>query len=290
VSTLSVPRVASASARSEARRTDPRSVLVKAVTSLPSLVPAVAALLFTQRDAPAPLAAILPLAALLIVIVCVVSYVTWRRTIYRVGAEDIRIESGIVSRAARSVPFERIQDVNLEQAFLPRLFGLVEVRFDTGAGAKDEVKLTYLTQAEGARLRDLVRERRAESDASLPADGEVLDAGERVLFAMTLRRVLTLGLFQFSLIVVGVAAGAVQQFDFLLPFDPYDLEEWQRRLAGPGAWLAGLGAGAQAVGAALALLSLGLVGVISGVGRTALKEWNFTLTRNPKGSAAAAGC
>jgi putative membrane protein len=31
------------------------------------------------------------------------------------------------------------------------------------------------------------------------------------------------------------------------------------------------------------LLSLGLIGVVSGVGHTALKEWNFTLTRNPKG-------
>lgn len=283
MSTLSVPRVAGASARPEARRTAPHGVLVKAVGSLPSLIPAVAALLFTQRDAPAPLAAVLPLAALLVVTVCVVSYLTWRRTTYRVGAEDIRVESGIVSRAARSVPYERIQDVSLEQAFLPRLFGLVEVRFDTGAGAKDEVKLTYLTHAEGERLRDLVRERRAGSDASLPAGAEAVDAGERVLFAMPPRRVLTLGLFQFSLVVVGVVAGAVQQFDFLLPFDPYDLDDWQRRLAGPGAWLAGLGAGAQAVGAVLALLSLGFIGVLSGVGRTALKEWNFTLTRTSKG-------
>ena len=31
--------------------TDPRSVLVKAASSLPSLIPALAALLFTQRDA-----------------------------------------------------------------------------------------------------------------------------------------------------------------------------------------------------------------------------------------------
>ena len=68
--------------------------------------------------------------------------------------------SGLLSRAARSVPYERIQDVSVEQKRIPRLFGLVEVKFETGAGGGDDLKLAYLTEAEGDRLRDTVKARR----------------------------------------------------------------------------------------------------------------------------------
>ena len=111
---------------------------------------------------------------------------------------------------------------------------------------------------------------------------EVVPEGD-VLFSMDTRRVATFGLFEFSLAVVAVIGGAAQQFDFLLPFDLWDLEEWQARLAGPGAWLAGIGPMAQVVGALIAVASLAVIGVATGLIRTVLREWNFILTRNAKG-------
>lgn len=281
MSASGVPRVAGQGAGQAPRRTDPRSFLVGGLTGLPSAVVPLAALVFT-RDEPMPLAVLLPLALLVVAAMFAVSYVSWRRTTYRIGAADIRVESGILSRTARSVPFERIQDVSLEQALVPRLLGLVEVRFDTGGGKQEEAKLAYLPASEGERLRELVRARR---DGGVPATSADASAQlpERVLFAMEPGRIALFGLFRFSLVVVAVVAGAVQQFDWLLPFDPYDLDEWQEVLAGPGAWLAGLGPSAQIVGAVLALASLLLVGFATGMARTVAREWNFTLSRNPKG-------
>lgn len=281
IGTVSVPRIVRTVDEPAPRRTDPRSVIAKGVGGLPGAILPLAALAFSTRDDGLPLSVVLPGAVAVLLLIFGLSYAQWRRTTYRVGPADIRVESGLLSRSARSVPYHRIHDVSLEQSLVPRLLGLTVVRFETGAGEKDELTLAYLPVAEGERLRELVRERRDPAGIASPT-GEP-SSQDRVLFAMDPRRVATLGLFQFSLVVVGVVAGAVQQFDFLLPFDPWELEEWQEVLAGPGAWLAGLGVAAQAVGAILAVLSLLLIGSVSGLLRTALREWGFTFTRNAKG-------
>lgn len=266
-----------------ARRTAPVGLLVSAVGGLRQSVAAVVALTYVARDL-GPLVWI-GLAVIVLVLAAnlIVAAISWHRLTFHVGAEDIRVESGVLSRTARSVPYERIQDVSLEQNLLARLFGLVVVRFETGAGGADDIALSYLTEGEGEELRDLVRRRRdTAATADLAAVAEVDDAS-RVLFAMGPRRVLTFGAFEFSLAVVAVLLGVTQQFDFLLPFDLWDLDEWQERLAGPGARLAALGPTAQVVGAVIAAASLLAVGFLTGVVRTTLREWGFVLERSERG-------
>jgi len=266
------------------RRTEPVGLVLRAIGGLRQLIPVVIALALALRNEGSWLLAAIPLALMLFGASVFFTWLQWHRLTYRVGAEDIRVESGVLSRAARSVPYERIQDVSLEQGPLARLFGLVEVRFETGAGGKDELTLAYLKEAEGERLREVVRDRK---DGVLVSSGragaEADEPGAEVLFAMGPRRLVTFGLFEFSLAVVAVVAGAVQQFDFLLPFDPWDFDEWQHRLAGPGAWLSGLGQTAQIVGGVIAAGSLLVLGFATGLVRTALRDWGFVLERTAKG-------
>lgn len=268
----------------EARRTDPKSFIVGAVASLGQVALPLAFGAYAVLDGePARLLFAIPAVLAILVVSTALAYLHWYRFTYRVGAQDIRVESGLISRAARSVPYERIQDVSLEQKLLPRLFGLVEVRFETGAGGKDELKLSYLAEAEGERLRELVR---GQKDGAAPASNpdklaESLEAP--TLFAMGPRRVVTFGLFEFSLAVVAVVAGLAQQFDFLLPFDLWDFDAWQDRLAGPGRWLAGLGVAAQIAGGIIAVATFVALGFLTGLVRTALREWDFRLERTDKG-------
>jgi putative membrane protein len=271
----------------EQRHTNPLTFGVRAVALMTqALVPIGIAGFSILRDA----GDIWKLGALALLLVVVgaaaagVSFLHWRRFTYRVGEADVRVESGILSRAARSVPYERIQDVSLEQALIPRLFGLVEVKFETGAGGKEELKLSYLARSEGERLRELVRERR-DGLEPVPAGADEQSGvqDDELLFRMPPRRIFTFGLFEFSLVVVAGVAGAAQQFEFLLPFDLWDLEGWQERLAGPGARLAALGAATQVIGAMLAVGSLLALGFVTGLARTTLREWGFVLTRNAKG-------
>jgi putative membrane protein len=271
----------------EAKRTDPRSFAVRAVTVLVQLViPMViaSATILDEGKVRDLITYFVPIMVAVILVNVVVAYLQWTKLTYAVGPNDIRVESGVLSRAARSVPYERIQDVSLEQKLVPRLFGLVEVKFETGAGGKDDLALTYLSEEEGERLRELVRARRedgeiAEQDSPPETSS---DAGE-VLFCMGPKRVLAFGLFEFSLAVVAVIGGLAQQFEFLLPFDLWDVDKWEERLAGPGQWLAGLGPLAQVAGITIALVSLAVLGVATGIVRTVLREWDFRLEKTSKG-------
>ena len=269
------------------RRTDPLGFVAQGIAGLGKLVlPLVAAFVATDLSE-LPLGLALPIVLAVLAANFVAAYLAWIRLRYRIGADDIRVEQGLISRSARAVPYDRIQDVSLEEKLIPRLLGLVEVRFETGAGGKDELHLAYVSRSEGERLREVVRERMDEESSPtavhpVEARAESAPTG-RPLFAMGPARLVNFGLFEFSLVIVALLFGFVQQFDGLLPFDPYDLDWWQEQLAGPGAWLAGLGAATQVIGAILATAMLAVAGVVTGVVKTALREWDFRLDRTPRG-------
>ena len=84
---------------------------------------------------------------LLFAIISVLIY--WRRFEFRVGADEIRIDSGILSRTHRSIPFDRIQDVDIIQGPVARLVGLAKVTFETGGGSAQPGKEDGVIQAIG---------------------------------------------------------------------------------------------------------------------------------------------
>ena len=269
----------------EWRRTSPLSFAVSAITGLRNLLFPMAAVLFGSQGWDGGWMIIVPSIVGMIGFSALFTYIAWRHFRYRLGDSDIRVERGLFNRTARSVPYERIQDVSLEQKLVPRLFGMVDVKFETGAGGKEEVRIRYVSAAEAEELRETVRAHKS---------GEVVRAGEpvaalpveepsRTLFEMGLKRLVTFGLFEFSLVVFAVLGGAAQQFDFLLPFEIWDPRAWMQLLAGPGEWLQELGIAAQAIGVIFALTVLSVVGLITGLGRTVLRDYGFRLEETPKG-------
>jgi putative membrane protein len=266
------------------RRTSPRSFVVGAITGLRNLLFPAAAILFGSRGWDSGGIFVVPMLVLMVLITWLFSWIAWRHFRYRIGESDIRVERGLVSRTARSVPYERIQDVSLEQALVPRLFGMVQVKFETGAGGKDEIAIRYVDAAEAEALRETVRARKSGEVAVVAGEAEPpAEEPARTLFAMDLRRLTMFGLFEFSLVAFAVIGGALQQFDFLLPFDIWNFESWIELLAGPGHRLQELGLATQAIGAALALAVLGLLGLVTGLGRTVLRDYGFLLEETPKG-------
>ena len=220
------------------------------------------------------------------------AWLSWYRLRYRIGENDVRVEQGIISRSARSVPYDRIQDVSLEQKLIPRVLGLVEVKFETGAGGKDELKLSYVSESEGERLRNSVREMvdgekmATRPGGEAPFAEDIAEPMGETLFAMDTRRLLTYGLFNFSLVVFAVLLGAMQQLEFLLPFDFWDVVgDWFRQdgIAEAGALVSGYGAAAQVAALVYSLGALIVVGMASGVVTTFLRDWEFRLDRTPKG-------
>lgn len=270
-------------------RTKPIGLLINAVGILRQLVFPLIVAIFTLREGPM-FQWVFGFGGVAIVGFSIgMAYLRWRRRTYTIGDQDIRVESGILSRSASSVPYERIQDVSLEQSLLPRLFGLVSVKFETGAGGADELSLAYLSQDEGELMRRLVRERRDDQEAaSTSADAANADhqAGEEAstpLFAMDTRRLFTFGIFEFSLAVFAVLGGVLQYADNVVDFELWDVDFWREFAEERGGWLLELGAYSQALGAVAGLFAVFLIGSATGLARTYAREWGFLLERTARG-------
>ncbi len=273
---------------SEPQRTAPLSVVLGTIGSLRSAVFPALAFGFSGIGGDSRVWLAIAIFVAAPVIGASVAFAKWRRLTYTVGEQDIRVESGVLSRTARSVPYERIQDVSLEAKPLPRLFGLVAAKLETGAGSGEDLALQYLTAAQGEALRQLVRERRDEEQAAtasadLAAPGTPAPEESEVLYALTPGRLVTFGLFEFSLAVFAVLGGMLQYVDNVTSLDVWDVDLWYSWLKEEGAAVATIGPYAQALGAAVGLIGLAIIGVATGVVRTVLRDWGFTLTRSARG-------
>ncbi len=219
------------------------------------------------------------LGGLLLVGLLVSLFIYWRRFEYRVGAHEIRIDSGIISRTHRSIPFDRVQDVDLEQGPLARLLGLAKVKFETGgasAGGQEEGVLPAIALHRAQALRDHVRARREAAPASSERS---LALEERPpVFAMNLGRVLTAGVFNFSLAIFAGLFGATQTMGDLIGFDPFEREFWERQLTGNP--LLDYAAEHRLAAVIAGVLLLALAGFATGLIRTLLREYGFRLDRS----------
>lgn len=255
------------------RRLHPGTIALRFVKDAPQTLLALpAALAFSSKTG---FSGALYLAAGLAVILLAAKWLAWRRFRYGVGQAEIVIESGILNRNRRSIPFDRVQDVDIERTFLARLFGLAKVRIETGAGGKDEGLLDSVSLAEAHRLRETVRARRAGATVGAVADGaegEVERPASRILFAMEPPRLILFGLFNFSLVYIAGLFALLQTFDRFLPFDIYDPARWVGLVDEylPARWTFGAIAAVLLVAAAL--------GAIAGVLRTAARDFGFRLS------------
>ncbi|MCY7279832.1 MAG: PH domain-containing protein [Sphingomonas bacterium] len=206
---------------------------------------------------------------------------TWLNFEYRVGADELRIDSGFLSRNSRAIPFDRVTDVDLEQGPLHRLFGLARVRLETGAsaGAKNEDGvLDTIALARAEALRDHIRARRGRAPLAAAAD----DLDTPPMFAMDRRRVAIAGLFNFSLAVVAGLFGVTQTFGDVLGFDPFKRSFWIliAERSGPLQQAILAHQFIAVIGGALILI---LLGVVTGGVRTLLREHGFRLDRTEAG-------
>jgi putative membrane protein len=106
------------------------------------------------------------------------------------------------------------------------------------------------------------------------------------IFAMDGKRVFTLGLYSFSLVIFAVLGGLAQQFDFLLPFEIWDFRHWIGVAEDRGVSvdnINGISVSTRIILALIALSSLIFVGFATGLVRTKLREHGFRLNRTPKG-------
>ncbi|QIK78497.1 PH domain-containing protein [Sphingomonas piscis] len=230
-------------------------------------------------------AALLGVSLLFFIVAAIIRWLTFS---FEVGADEIRINSGLLSRNHRSLPFDRIHDVEISQGPVARLLNVAQVRLDTGAAApkgKDEGSLPAIALAQAEQLRQLVRLRHGGvAPKSMPtsAHGHAREADGEPIYAMSFRRLLLAGLFNFSLALFAALAGAFNTFDGVLNFNPFNPRFWvsYARDLGP---VADLLLAHQMAAALAGLLLVAIIGVTTGVVRTVLRDFGFRIDRTEAG-------
>jgi len=210
-------------------------------------------------------------------------FIYWRRFEFRVGVDEIRIDSGVLSRTHRSIPFDRIQDVDIIQGPVARLIGLAKVTFETGGGSaqpgKEDGVIQAISLQRAQELRQLVRNRRSVIAPAGVAAEQVEDAR---IYAMSMSRLLLAGAFNFSLALFAGLFGLTQTMGDFVGFDPFERSFWERTLSagGPARDYILLH---PAVAGLAGVIVLVLVGILTGVIRTVTRDFGFRLDRTAVG-------
>ena len=215
----------------------------------------------------------------------IIRYFTVR---YRISKGELVVNEGLFFRRTRTVPVERIQNIDLVQGVLHRIFKVAEVRVETASGTKPEAVLSVLslTQVELLR-RNVFQQKTAETksiddnahnlaNASSEAfDSETQAVGDKNLFASSTdpptekeeSEILKIPLAWLAkagfasdrgLLMVGVVLGLYYQFDRRQEYD-FDfsyISQWLPSINNPFATAA-----LVVVGCMIGLLLLRLLGV-----------------------------
>jgi putative membrane protein len=250
------------------RRLHPGTILVRFLKDAPQQVIGAPALLAIFSDAGIERAIfyILAFAAVSISF----RAIAWWRFSYAVTPDELTIESGIFSRNKRSIPWDRVQDVDIERDMFARIFGWAKVKLETGGGGKDEGSLDSIAIADAESLRDLVRSRRS----GVLAAGQTAEpqAPTPPAFTMPMVRLMQAGFFNFSVVWMALLFGALQTLDDFLPVGWDDVKRW-------------MGMSEKSIDGffrldvLLALLSLFLLlGVLSGIIQMIVTNFGFRLS------------
>jgi putative membrane protein len=96
---------------------------------------------------------------------------SWLRTKYWIEADELRVDTGIVSRQSRRIRVDRLQGIDIVQPFVARVLGLAELKMDVAGGGSGEGSLAFLSLKDARDLREVLLSRRDAVRAGLGADG-----------------------------------------------------------------------------------------------------------------------
>ena len=193
----------------EPQRLHPLTLLLRVGASLPALV----IILLPTLQNPSSENAISVVLGLLYGLVALPAIVLqYLRFSYRITPKQIVIQKGVLNRKNRSIPIERVQNIQVEQNLFARLFGVAKVTIETAGSSATEGSLEYVGVDAAHEIRQVVRSFQHRS-AEEPASDDAEDTGRDTLYTMNLRRVLLSGAFRFSLFYLALIFSALELID-----------------------------------------------------------------------------
>jgi putative membrane protein len=159
--------------------------------------------------------------------VSIIRYLSLR---FCIKDRELVVSQGIFFRRDRTVPVERIQNIDLVQNVMHRLFRVAEVRVETASGTEPEATLRVLNLRDVEKLRAAIFQRResavgatcenADGETRLGASNATVKASEEVMLQIPASLLVKAGLTSNrGMILIGVLFGLYYQFDLEERFD-----------------------------------------------------------------------
>ena len=198
----------------EPQRLHPLTLLLRVGASLPAL----AVILLPTLQNPSSENLVSVVLSILYGLVALPAIVLqYLRFSYRITPQQIVIQKGVLRRQNRSIPIERIQNIQIQQNLVARLIGLAKVTIETAGSSATEGSLEYVGLSDAHEIRQAVRSFQHRSAPAADVEEATADAAEapdsETLFAMSLPRVLLSGAFRFSLFYIALVFSALQLVD-----------------------------------------------------------------------------
>jgi putative membrane protein len=134
---------------------------------------------------------------------------------YRITPKQIVIQKGVIKRQNRSIPIERVQNVQIERNLVARILGVAKVTIETAGSSATEGSLEYVGLDAAQDIRQVVRSfQHQATDASGEPQSRADEEGStEILFSMNLVHVLQSGAFRFSLLYIALVFSGLELLD-----------------------------------------------------------------------------
>lgn len=159
----------------------------------------------------------------------------WYYFSFLINEKEIIIKSGVFSRQTRNIPIERVQNVNVRQDVLQRIFGIAKIQIETAGDISSEGTLEYVKLKDADEINRIIRtyqkklssrdtletESESSSEESKKSDSSETfnpSEGGDVLFEMSRKDVLVYGMVRLRplFLVYGIwAMSYITQFQYL---------------------------------------------------------------------------
>lgn len=223
------------------QRMSPRFIAVGTLRQLRGLIIPAAIILVTGNVGQGRSELIyIGIALVVTVLAAVGSLVEWWNYRFALTPRELVVRSGIVQKQERAVPYGRIQAINIQEAPLERLAGIVRVSVETAAGGSADVDIRAVTREDAPRLREALAAARARAGeggepseiATTPAETPA-GTGE-LLRSLSTPELLALGATSGRVGPMAAGVGALLQFGAdILP------QSWWDRIPRPEAEVLG---------------------------------------------------
>ncbi len=219
----------------------------------------------------------------------IISYLQYRRFYFYVVDDKFIMEKGLLSRDRITIPFDRIQTVNLNQNIIQQVLGVMAVKVDTAGSSEKELEISALPKSYARELQNFLIEKKEETkqekgelETETSEDeretNKTLDLStKRPLVTLPIKDLLLVGLtenhLRTGLLVFAVINGYVWQFEeyLLKPFEPFLEEQANTFMA---SWLILL---------PIAVLAFLFISVLMSMIQSMLKYFNLEFFVDAKG-------